>query len=745
MGQNCSDFESGTTINQNEIQFNALNGTQAFNELNLRTNVGPNGEVSMSEYVSMIYSMNVWAGALDPNGNLQMAAGTYGGSVKSDWSPGPLTMDGQTISEGCNLFDRTYDLAKEDLLTALALSYDGSDLKTDIDCEAIPNVIKYWPASGNAFLFEGIDSGIANMQYSDFWDANANGIYEPCAGDLPIVFSQGCEPGSLNEAITQMPDQLSYWIMNDNSNAHELTNTVALQVEVHNYAFLTNARKNLQGIFSDGSNNQSMKWLYKIINKSPETKINFHFSTWFDYDLGCPQDDFAGVVPSRNAVVVYNQDDLDGLPGTDACDGSNSYADQIPSFSMDLLKGLRYIDESGFPTNDGLTSVVFPEIGNGPQTGAQYYNLMRGLNLDGSDIIDPDGNITKIMFGGNPDQDDEWSMCSENGIVSFYTTAVMSSGPVDMLPGTSNEVEVGFSYSTKEDLPCPDLNDLLYRADITQANYDNCNYTRSGPSAPNLVLEEGDTSFDLIFDNEYLTSNNQDLGYKAPYNFDNFYLFEGYKLYQVASADFDLTKLDDLTYSRIIYQADLENQSGDLFNYYLSPDAVGFDDGMTIKMVAGADEGVTGRYTVDYDYLGQLPLQVGKEYHYVVVAYAKSTVEGMYDPQLGTGERRQYLEGCHNVKVTTVMFGGTNGVDDPISDVEVSTRINGFTIENNNQYLMVELISINGQSMGQWSVAKGEKQSQNNLEETLPSGMYLLNIRSRDAQHQSAYKISVVR
>lgn len=733
-------------MNQNEIQFNALNGDQAFNELNIRTQVGPNGEVSMSEYISMIYSMNIWAGGLDASGNLKLAAGTYGGVVASDWSPGPLTNSGLPIGQDCSLFNKTFDLTKDQFLTALALSYDGSTLRDDIDCEAIPSVVKYWPARGNAFLFEGVDPEIANMRYSDFWDENGNGIYEPCSGDLPIVFSTGCEPDGLglDDVVGLMPDQLSYWIMNDNSKAHELSNAVALQIEVHNYAMMTNGAKNSQGVVSDGANNQSVRWLYKLVNKSQEVYEDFHFATWFDYDLGCPQDDFAGVVSERNSVVVYNQDAVDGLPGSDACAGSNSFGDEIPAFAMDLVRGLSYVGESGFLTSDGLSSVVFPEIGANPQTGIEYYNLLRGLNLDGSDILDPSGNPTKIMFDGNPNNDDEWSMCTSDEIVSPYTTVIMSSGPVDMDPGAWNEVEVAFSYSTEEDLPCPDLTDLLYRVDIAQANFDNCSSKRDGPSAPNLLLEEGDTSFDLIFDNDYLTSNNKELDFRIDNAFDQFYLFEGYKVYQVPSADFDLTKLDDITYARIIYQADLQNGSGDLFNYYLGPTAMSFDDGDIRQMVAGADEGVEDRLTIDYDFLDQVPLEEGKEYHYVAIAYAKSTLDQEFDPQQGSGERQRYLEGCHNVKVTTVTFLGTSGIADPISGVEVSTRVNGFDIKNTNENVYAQLYTINGQVIHTWSLRKGETVSLSNLQDQFESGIYVLNIRSSD-QSQSSYKVSIVR
>ena len=748
--QDCTDFTAGAKINQNEIQFNALNGTNAFNELNIRTKVGPNGELSMSEYTSLIYSMNIWAGAVDPSGAIKLAAGTYGGIVPSDWSPGPLDIDGQSLTEGCDIFDSTFDLTKDELLEAYSILYDECFVKGYVDCDALPDAVKYWPARGNSFLFEGLSDEISNMRYADFWDDNGNGFYEPCEGDLPFVYPQDCEPsaGCVTEIFDLMPDQLSYWIMNDNSKAHELSNAIALQVEVHNYVLMYNGKRDDQNLLTDGQNNQTVQWQYNIVNKSTDDYVDFHFATWFDYDLGCPEDDYAGVTKNRNSVFVYNKDAIDGITDSNMCNGVNSFNDKVPAFLIDVLRGLSYVSNDGYVTNNGLTSVVFSKNGDEPESATDYYNLMQGLNKDGSDILDPSGEPTKFMFPGDPSDDSQWSMCSIDNQNDYKTTAILSTGPVVIQPGQWNEVRFSFTYSNDETLPCPTLTDLFYRSDIAQGDYDSCNPNMEGPAAPNLISEENGSSFNLVFDNDYPTSNNKDLSFRTENNHTNlqeFYEFEGYKIYQVASVDFDLTQLKNTDLSKLIFQADIQNGAGDLYNYYMGPEALVITDGAFRQMVTGSDLGVPGKLIIDYDYLSQSSLEIGKSYYYVAVAYSKSTYEDIYLPGQGMGERLPYLEGCHNIKVTEVIFTGTSNLYDSFEQYNVSTEVNGFSVSNINTQVTLQLYTINGILVKNWNLTKNETLNQSQLETKLASGIYILNIVSNNGQQQNAYKISIVK
>ncbi len=747
--QDCTEFTSGSQISKNEIQFNALNGTNAFNELNIRTKVGPNGELSMSEYTSLIYSMNIWAGGLDENGTLHMAAGTYGGeNSKSDWSPGPLDENGQVLEEGCEFYDQAFVVTKEDLYAAYEAMYDGCQLKANIDCDAIPDAVKYWPGRGNNHIYDILP--IDNYYFHDiYWDANANGVYDPCDGDLPFFAGRGCEAdfSCITEIFDVMPDQLAYWVMNDNSKPHELTGSEPLSMEVHCYALMYDSKTDNQNIVYDGQNNQNVQWVFEILNKSTTNYKDFYFSTWFDYDLGCPEDDYAGVSADKKSVFVYNKDEIDGNNDSNLCNSQNSFEDQIPAFSINVERGLSEYTGDTVLFKD-VSSIIFPPIGDNLTSGNEYYNLMKGLNKDGSPILDPNGEPTKFMFNGNPDEEDQWSMCTDNNSNDFYSTALISHGPINMLPGFKAEMQFSFSYSDQESLPCPDLSDLYYRKGIARGNYSNCQFSMEGPSAPNLVATEGVGTFDLFFDNDFPTSNNKNLSFQrenvyAP--FQEFYEFEGYKVYQVPSVDFDLTQLENTDLSTLLFQADIQNGSVNLSNYYLGPNAADITDGYFQQMVDGSDTGVPDRITLTYDYVDQEPIQFGKTYYYVAIAYAKSTWDEIYAPEQSTGDRLPYIEGCHNIKVSSVVFNGPNNTKDPLFNLDISTTINGFSINNVLDDINVQLYSLNGILVDQWSIKNNDSFTQSTLESKLISGIYILNVKSNNGAHQKSYKISVIR
>jgi hypothetical protein len=747
--QDCIDFTAGAQINLNELQFNALNGANAFNELNIRTKIGPNGELSLSEYTSLIYSMNIWAGGLDANGTLHMAAGTYDGeNVESDWSPGPLDEFGQPLEEGCEFFDKAFVVTKEDLYTAYEVMYDGCELKDNIDCEAIPDAIKYWPGRGNQFLSDILSSNQFYSLNDNYWDSNTNGTYDPCHGDLPFAETWGCwaDFSCITDIFENAPDRMAYWVMNDNK-PHSLTGAAPLGFEVHCYALMFNAKNDDQLLYNDGQNNQTIQWVFEIVNKSTNDYKDFYLSAWFDYDLGCPEDDYAGVSADKKSLFVYNKDEVDGNNDSGACNPTNSFEDKIPTFSIKVNRGLSEYLEDTVLIRD-VSSIIFPTIGESLNTSNEYYNLMKGLKKDGSPILDPNGNPTKFMFDGNPDDENQWSMCNDNNKNDFYSTALISHGPINMVVSSKSELQFSLSYSDKEILPCPNLSDLYFRNLIAQANYENCYPHIEGPSAPNLLSNGKVGSFDLIFDNDYPTSNNKNLSFQREnifVPFQEYYEFEGYKIYQVSSIDFDITQLENTDLSNLIFQADIQNGSGDLFNYYLGPGFIDITDGEFRQMVDGEDNGVPENLNIDYDYLSQSSLEIGKSYYYVAIAYSKSTWDVPYIPGQGIGDRLPYLEGCHNVKVTEVIYSGLNNTEESLNEIEVSTMINGFSISNVIQDVELQLYTINGILVNNWQLNKNESFIQNQLETSLDTGIYILNIRSNTDQEQKSYKISIVK
>ena len=93
----------------------------------------------------------------------------------------------------------------------LAVAKDS--LNPQVDCGAIPENVKGWPSRGNPYFFD-VHRFALPKTTQEVWQnsmhENGDGLYDPCSGDYPIIDVKGCE------AITAIPDQMVFWIYNDN-------------------------------------------------------------------------------------------------------------------------------------------------------------------------------------------------------------------------------------------------------------------------------------------------------------------------------------------------------------------------------------------------------------------------------------------------------------------------------------------------------------------------------------------------
>ncbi len=161
----------------------------------------------------------------------------------------------------------------------------------------------------------------------------------------------------------------------------------------------------------------------------------------------------------------------------------------------------------------------------------------------------------------------------------------------------------------------------------------------------------------LKFSNDYATSNNKNLSYKEQIfnqNSDekNFYKFEGYKVYQVKSYNYNLKKLGDAN-SKLIYVSDLNNGIKDISNWKLTFDANGNEKWIMETKVNGEDSNSLSSLNVEKDFFTNESFEYNKEYYYVVVAYAYNNYLP-FDPISGIGQQKQYIEGNENVKVHSI-------------------------------------------------------------------------------------------
>lgn len=324
---------------------------------------------------SAIFAGGLWMGGIGPNGDIRLASTTYENQTESVYIPG--------------LSDANIDLNKVWKVTSQevnALIQDASDGSID---NPIPTDILDWPGAGSTGL-DNIDAA----RLAPFVDTDNDGIYNPQVGDYPAVFVNG-------EFV--IPDELLFTIFQPNDD--NFVNVPALDVHSIMYAFRGE---------SDDALSNSLFLQQKIISREQEDLSDFRFSYFIDADLGCHTDDYVGCDVTRNSMITYNADDVDGNNGT--CEGGINTYDDPPVISLTLLNKpmsyFSYFNNAGI--NNPAPATTDPSI---PQ---EEYALMGSIWRDGvpltngGDGYDPAStDVVSHAFPGDPNNTSEWSMFSE--------------------------------------------------------------------------------------------------------------------------------------------------------------------------------------------------------------------------------------------------------------------------------------------------------------------------------------------
>lgn len=646
--------------------------------------------------VSAIFAGGVWLGGLDPAGNLKAAITQYPSGNVTDFWPGPLDLSGATESDVCVSWDRFFELDGDNVRRHNA----NFDQNGDIDCDDIPDDVKYWPGRGNPYWAERFSFDLPDQNLGYFWDEDNDGRYDPCMGDFPAINIRKCEPADRLEAKELVPDEMIFWIYNDAGNTHleSGADQIGMEIQVQAFAYATNDEIN------------DMTFLrYRLINKAVEDIQDCYFAMWVDPDLGCFEDDYIGCDVDRSLAIVYNEDAIDGNVG-DACTGGiNTYGSNIPLLGIDYFRGprgpkifLRDDDGNLILTPEGDTIFVDPIPGTGdsdtllelgmtsfmytnnagigdpppgttdPQNGEQAYNVLTGLWPDGNIVTVGatgynDGvDTTRYIFPGDPSDDTQWSMCSADLPFGDRRT-IQATGPILLQAGGQDEeLIVGIPFVPDVDYPCPSFARLQFADDIAQALFDACFDITDGPDAPDMYGIELDRQIILLLANDSLLTNSnnakqqyEEVDLQAPMTAeDNLYRFEGYQVYQLSDPGVSVQQLDDPSKAQVIRQVDIKNGVSTITNY------VGVFDPTTRDVifvpevepeVNGSDRGLQNSFNVFEDRFASgdnTNLVNHTDYYFLVVAYAYNNFED-YRVNDQVGQRRPYLEGRGNIEVYT--------------------------------------------------------------------------------------------
>ena len=389
-------------------------------------------EVPKGSGRSAIYSTQFWFAGKDPSNEIRLIQG--GSTTNADVFSGPISGLG-TYSDpsyqsawGNSMWEMCQ--SEIDIYTTWWEACNGPNSNAQ-DCANATtpstetlNRIYSWPAHGDVSLGQ-------SYYLAPFFDYNSDGTYDPGDGDYPII--RGC--------------CAVYMIQNDAAQSHTYSNTDSLGVELHFMFYQYQTWDYLNDVtFVD----------LKAVNRSNTNYSDFVSSIYVDADIGYYGDDYYGCDSVSNTMYFYNGDNLD--------ENNAGYL--------------------GYGTNPPALGIV--GLGSGMTACAPFYsgasinekwNIMNGLQPNGTPWLNPNSNPTNYVFSGNPNVPIEWSAMGEGfppndvrGLASFYHGSLNSGDTltqtfaitfaqngnnldnVNNILNTSNEIKL--FYDNQSNQPC---------------------------------------------------------------------------------------------------------------------------------------------------------------------------------------------------------------------------------------------------------------------------------------------------
>ncbi|MBK6913528.1 MAG: T9SS type A sorting domain-containing protein [Ignavibacteriales bacterium] len=200
---------------------------------------------------------------------------------------------------------------------------------------------------------------------------------------------------------------------------------------------------------------------YRVINKSNSDIEDMYFTYWADVDMGNPNDDLSAFDSTYNMGYVYNGYNDDEYYGTaPPAVGHQIVQGPIISTLENDSARFEYGWKIGFNnlkmSSSGLimkTSISWPNDPNlGDYEGTiQFYNMMQGLQQDGSPIINPyTGESTIWPLSGDPVNGTGWYLMPgwPRGWDQRYH---VPTGPFNLAVGDTQEIVIAIPIARGTD------------------------------------------------------------------------------------------------------------------------------------------------------------------------------------------------------------------------------------------------------------------------------------------------------
>lgn len=611
---NCAIGLSRAELDINNVRARYLNAGDMFWDpaLSLARYEVPKRTDNLTTSKNSIFAAAIWLGGVERGtNNVLVMVQTYRGGLRNYW-PGPIKQVNQSTEDPtsaavCSAWDQHFKCNRRTVKEFV----DNFDAGL-VNCDNIPEEIRFWPAKGNPFLkqkaeFSASPAATASLDQNlaNFFDRDSNGVYNPCNGDYPLWAGTEADFFCGNDAkpdVNTGADQVLWWVCNDagnRKNFQENTTTVpAIGMEVHYEAF---------AYASTDATNDMTFLRQKLYNKGSVILDNTYLAQWVDPDLGNAGDDYVGCDVMRGLGICYNGDEFD--------EGTTGYGENPPAVGVDFFRGpvpdnaTDNIDwdldcagpETSPPdTNERITmsGFVYYNIGGNPRNGdptkyTDFYNYLQNKWKDGTDITWGAAGLAPLSLPNNPkanymfpnvtsSSDPYGFACGATSCSSPVTCPgiwneaqagnapgdrrfLANNGPFTLQPGDVNECTIGIVWArATSGGPTGSFGKLLAADDLAQERFNDCFKRNVGPNNPNLEIIEEDRSLvfsiipDVIVKNPLMTTETyRELNRRVSIGNPNepqdlFYRFQGYKVYQLADDKVSVQDLNNPDRARLL-------------------------------------------------------------------------------------------------------------------------------------------------------------------------------------------------
>jgi hypothetical protein len=456
----------------------------------------------------------------------------------------------------------------------------------------------------------------------DGYELDGKTPYDDSGDRTSWPIEQGAPVDEFDEPAI-LGDQMCWSVYNDaDPSSHTRMLSDPLGIEVKQSTF---------GFAASGPLDNVIFLKYEITNKGENRLDSTYISLWADPDVGDATDDFVGCDTLLSLGFAYNNGE----------DGDYGLA--APAVGFDFFQG-PLIESPGDSAvlpdrvaHDtiqlGMTSFNKYINGTDPHNPSAVYNYMRGLNRDGTPVIDENtGEETKYFVPGDPVTGEGWI-----DVQAGDRRWMMSTGPFTMMPGETQIIVAAALVGQGTD-PVNSIEELKRIDQSAQTVYDLNFVIPLPPDNPTVYARGYENYVELVWSDDvegpgaYLQDFREELG--------QMYCFEGYNVYFGQSATGPWTKIATFDYDA----AEMYNAYGSVIGDYVDCDvdletgdydcssgeieriwdfALLYEDVAKERVIGqeGSNSGLEHQLIVSRDPTTGSPLEAYMPYYFAVTAY----------------------------------------------------------------------------------------------------------------------------